>query len=64
MKKIIVAIAFLGFIACKPKNQVDTQPNTSTETKTEETDTLKLQLEKDSIEKANTQPVKDAPKEK
>jgi len=65
MKKIIVAIAFLGFIACKSKNKVNTQEPVIPETeKTELVDSPKIKTEKDSIPELNKPSKEEGPNEK
>ncbi len=55
MKKIIVAIAFLGFIACKSKNV------TPPETKPKE-DTSKVEIKQDTTQGKNQILKEEAPK--
>jgi len=65
MKKMLVAIALISFVACKSKNKVNTQQPVVTESeKTEHVDSPKIQTEKDSLMNLNKPSVDEGPKEK
>ena len=65
MKKMLVAIALISFVACKSKNKVNTQETVIPENeKTELVDSPKIQTEKDSIPELNKPSKEEGPKEK
>jgi hypothetical protein len=65
MKKMLVAVALLGFVACKSKNQGNTQQPVITESeKVEVVDSPKIQTEKDSLLKLNKTSAEEGPKDK
>ena len=65
MKKMLVAFALLGFIACKSKNQLNTQQSPTTEpVKVGTVDSPKIQNDKDSLLNLNKPATEQGPKEK